>query len=636
MSKILIVSGNLKDWSKNSGGKERTATLAEALSEHDVTFFSFAWGQESINKKISNSIHQIQVGLDNRLLRKYKQLIRGKAMANHDTAVELLKEELAPVIKKIKQLAANSDLVILDHFSVSPLIESIKDVPIVYNSHNAEIIMANQLYPENIEIIKIVEKMERIAIKNSVATTYCSTEDIAKLEDYYGKINNSFYVPNGSLMHDKTDPIKRLRSKNILFVGSSHMPNIIAARKIIDIARAMPDYNFLICGNAGYSLQYDEQPRNFKIMGHVDEDVLDKLFKESFAFINPMESGSGTHLKMMKALSYGIPIITSKVGARGFSDKEIEDCMLISESNKDFVAAIKALENRLVYSKISENGYNHSKTYDWEVIKNNYANFINDLLNNEIKISEIIDQNKKESILIYTIIRNRSSFVNKFYNQIKEIVSAFSDRYDFYLSIYENDSDDSTKEKIFRQDWSFLSGVSIISENINTKYFESVKDGERVKNLALARNKAIEAGGFLDKSDYVMMIESDIDFDISSVEKLLNFKNVEPNFHIASTISIKNRRLYDWWATRKQPEYIDQYPLEDGYKKKKYDRYYSTSNGICLYRSKPFKDGVRYHWINTVTKQADCEMVVVCQLFKEYGYGNVYILHDAEIYHEHN
>lgn len=636
MSKILIVSGNLKDWSKNSGGKERTATLAEALSEHDVTFFSFAWGQESINKKISDSIHQIQVGLDNRLLRKYKQLIRGKAMANHDTAVELLKEELAPVIKKIKQLAANSDLVILDHFSVSPLIESIKDVPIVYNSHNAEIIMANQLYPENIEIIKIVEKMERIAIKNSVATTYCSTEDIAKLEDYYGKINNSFYVPNGSLMHDKTDPIKRLRSKNILFVGSSHMPNIIAARKIIDIARAMPDYNFLICGNAGYSLQYDEQPRNFKIMGHVDEDVLDKLFKESFAFINPMESGSGTHLKMMKALSYGIPIITSKVGARGFSNKEIEDCMLISESNKDFVAAIKTLENKLIYSKISENGYNHSKTYDWEVIKKNYANFVNDLLNNEIKISEVIDQNKKESILIYTIIRNRSSFVNKFYNQIKEIVSTFSDRYDFYLSIYENDSDDSTKEKIFRQDWSFLSGVSIISENINTKYFESVKDGERVKNLALARNKAIEAGGFLDKSDYVMMIESDIDFDISSVEKLLNFKNVEPNFHIASTISIKNRRLYDWWATRKQPEYIDQYPLEDGYKKKKYDRYYSTSNGICLYRSKPFKDGVRYHWINTVTKQADCEMVVVCQLFKEYGYGNVYILHDAEIYHEHN
>jgi glycosyltransferase involved in cell wall biosynthesis len=347
MSKILIVSGNLRDWSKNSGGKERTATLAEALHNHDVTFFSFAWGQESMNIKLHNGIHQIQVGLDNRTLRKYKELIRGKAKANHDTAVELLKGDLAPVIKKIKQLASNSDLVILDHFSVSPLIESITDVPIIYNSHNAEIVMANQLYPENTEIISIVEKMERIAIKNSIATTYCSTEDIVKLEDYYGKINNSFYVPNGSLMHEKVDPIKRLRSKNILFVGSSHMPNIIAAKKIIDIARGMPDYNFLICGNAGYSLQYEEQPKNFKIMGHVDDSILDKLFKESFAFINPMESGSGTHLKMMKALSYGIPIITSQVGARGFSKQEIDECMLIAETNKEFVASIKTLENNL-------------------------------------------------------------------------------------------------------------------------------------------------------------------------------------------------------------------------------------------------------------------------------------------------
>jgi hypothetical protein len=28
-------------------------------------------------------------------------------------------------------------------------------------------------------------------------------------------------------------------------------------------------------------------------------------------------------------------------------------------------------------------------------------------------------------------------------------------------------------------------------------------------------------------------------------------------------------------------------------------------------------------------------MVVVCQSFHDKGYGNVYIIHDAEIYHEH-
>lgn len=634
MAKILIVSGNLKDWSKNSGGKERTATLAEALSEHDVTFLSFAWSEQSINEDLPNGIKQIQVGFDHRVLKKYKTLIRGRAKANHDTAIELLKEELYPFTKKLKQLSSTSDLIILDHFSVAPLVEVITDVPIIYNSHNAEVVMANQLYPENKEIIQIVEKMERTAIKKSIATTYCSIEDIDKLEINYGKIENSKYIPNGAILHEQADIRKRIRSKDILFVGSSHMPNIIAAKKIIEIARAMPDYNFLICGNAGHSLQYEEAPKNFRILGHVDDQTLHKLFKDSLAFINPMESGSGTHLKMMKALSYGIPILTSKVGARGFSGKEIEECMLLAETTKDFVSTIKELDNKNLYSKLSQNGFEHSKTYDWNKIKKDYADFINSILGKKQEITEYKTKNKKEKILLYTIIRNRSSHVNKFYSQIKSIVDNFKD-YEFYLSIYENDSDDGTKEKLFRQDWSFLSGISIVSENINTKYFESVKDGERVKNLALARNKAIEAGGFLEQVDYVMMIESDIDFELSSVEKILNFKNIEPNFSIVSTISIRNKKLYDWWATRKQPQYIDKYPLEDNYKKKSYDKYYSTSNGICLYRAKPFQDGVRYGWVNTVTKEADCEMVVVCQLFSEHGYGNIYIVHNAEIYHEH-
>lgn len=54
MAKILIISGNLRDWKKNSGGKERTATLAEAVAEagHEVTFLSFNWYGPEINEKL--------------------------------------------------------------------------------------------------------------------------------------------------------------------------------------------------------------------------------------------------------------------------------------------------------------------------------------------------------------------------------------------------------------------------------------------------------------------------------------------------------------------------------------------------------------------------------------------------------
>jgi hypothetical protein len=132
------------------------------------------------------------------------------------------------------------------------------------------------------------------------------------------------------------------------------------------------------------------------------------------------------------------------------------------------------------------------------------------------------------------------------------------------------------------------------------------------------------------------MVEGDIRFKVSEVGELLSFKDQEPDFDIVSAISIrKNGTHYDWWATRTSANYIkDRSEIEDNYNKKHYGRYYSTSNGLCLYRAKPFQEGVRHHWINTVTKEPDCEMVVLCQNFQEKGYKNIFINYKVKAYHE--
>jgi hypothetical protein len=91
---------------------------------------------------------------------------------------------------------------------------------------------------------------------------------------------------------------------------------------------------------------------------------------------------------------------------------------------------------------------------------------------------------------------------------------------------------------------------------------------------------------------------------------------------------------YDWWATRTTAEYVTTHSeLERDYRKKSHGKYYSTSNGLCLYRAEAFKKGARHHWINAATKDFDCEMVVLCQKFHELGHGNVYILYDALAFH---
>ncbi len=635
MAKILIISANLRDWTKNSGGKERTATLAEALSAHEVTFLSFVWGGDAFEKQISESIYQIQPEISGVALKKYRNLIKDVAKVNHDICFEILKEELSSFTKKAKELAAYADLVIVDHMSIAPLVQDMGDVPIVYNSHNAELTMAQQLYPNNSKVVAIVESIEKSIISNSIATTYCSKKDIKELEDTYGKIKKSIYIPNGAVAQDFTDPVERMKSKDIIFVGSGHPPNVEAAKKLIPLAKMMPEYNFVILGSAGNAIKNATYSNNLQVLGHVSDEELHLYFKNSFAFINPMDSGSGTHLKMMKALSYGIPIITSQVGARGFAANEIEESMIIAESLNDIMDAVEKLTNKKVYTRLSQQGYAHGKTYDWKKIKKTYANFINDILNSVPKRSKPkVDNKKKENILVYSIIRNRANNINRFHSQLAKMVKS-NPNFNFYLSIYENDSTDQTKQQLFLKDWSFFKGVSIITENIDTEYFESVKSAQRVENLSKARNKAIEAGGFLDKMDYVLMVEGDVMYNNDHAQELLNFKNKEPNFDIVSTISLrKNGKHYDWWATRTSAVYNpDKSEIEPDYESKQYGKYYSTSNGLCLYRAKAFKEGVRHHWINKVTGEFDCEMVVLCQGFHEKGYKNIYILYKAEAHH---
>jgi glycosyltransferase involved in cell wall biosynthesis len=637
MAKILIVSGNLSTWEKNQGGVERTATLAEAFPEHDVTFLCFAWSKLSEESIVGNNIKFIKIPVSDKALMAYKSSIRATTKNNYDVAVDALKPLLTDFSNKLKSLAPNFDLAIFDHFSVAPFIDDIAGViPIIYNSHNAEISMGKQLYPKDKLVLQAVQKMERTIIEKSVAMTYCSTKDFQELKEIYKVPSKTKYVPNGTTMHNQTIPEDRIASKDILFVGSGHPPNGVAAKRVLEIAKLKPDYNFIICGKASGWVSGMRIPKNVQVLGLVDEDVLDKLFKESFAFINPMDSGSGTHLKMMKALSYGIPIISSPMGARGFADDEIAKTMFIIDSDSEAVGAIEDLTNLGVYRTLSNSGYALSKRYDWETIKVEYAAFVQSVLDDKDlstqKANEI--NNNRTKVLVYSIVRNIEKNFDNFYSQLKDIVQTCPD-HEFYLSIYENDSIDNTKKLLFNSDWSLFSGVSIITENINTEFFGPVKDAQRVENLSNARNKAIEAGGFLNKVDYVLMVEGDTTYKASSVQKLLSFRNKEPNFDIVSSVSIREDGThYDRWATRTGPEYVSsRSELEKDFKRLSHGRYYSTSNGLCLYRAKGFQDGARHHWINTVTNEADCEMVVVCQKFQELGYNNIYINYNAFAYH---
>lgn len=383
MSKILIVSGNLMGWQKNNGGAERTITLAEAFPNDDVTFLCFDWTTIPTEGMVDKNIKYVRVALEQEVIDKFEYYIQHEAINDNQIATYFLKPMIKEFSKKILDLAKESDILIMDHFNISPLVEDLAGMlPIVYNAHNCEISMCEQLYPDDKYAQKIVGLMEKSAIESSIAMTYCSTGDITRLNSDYSIPGKTKYIPNGTILHHQTDPKIRFKSKDIMFVGSGHPPNGVAAKRILKIANLLPQYNFIIAGDAGFWLNGAVIPKNVKVLGPIDDFTLDKLFKESFAFINPMNQGSGTHLKMMRALSYGIPIITSPVGARGFSEEEKSSTMIMINSTSDSTEAIDKLSDLEFYKTISNSGHLLSRRYGWENIKFEYRNFIKSIIGN--------------------------------------------------------------------------------------------------------------------------------------------------------------------------------------------------------------------------------------------------------------
>jgi hypothetical protein len=130
------------------------------------------------------------------------------------------------------------------------------------------------------------------------------------------------------------------------------------------------------------------------------------------------------------------------------------------------------------------------------------------------------------------------------------------------------------------------------------------------------------------------MVEGDNRYTPEDVKSLLSFGD-KKEFDVVSAVSIReNGTHYDWWATRSTPMYkpgASEVPRN--FKDLEYGEFYSTSNGLCLYKAEPFKKGARHGWINAKTNKFDCEMVVLCQEFRKLGYDKIFVNYQARSYH---
>jgi hypothetical protein len=236
-----------------------------------------------------------------------------------------------------------------------------------------------------------------------------------------------------------------------------------------------------------------------------------------------------------------------------------------------------------------------------------------------------------QHILICTIFRNREKYIHRWHQQILSFVNHFND-IKFSISIYENDSIDNTKKTLEMLDLSKFQHNWRRYDNLQTQYYGSIVNKDRVKNLAEARNLCIsQAADHMNDYSKILFIEPDFKYNLEDAIKILNAeKRYGIELDIISGISEMNGVFYDTWATRRtESETWGRVEIGDGI-----DRVWSTFNGFCLYNSKPFQNGIKFDWFNRRLQTFDCDTAVICENFRECGYDRIFIEKSAIFKHE--
>ncbi|KKS98429.1 MAG: group 1 glycosyl transferase [Candidatus Gottesmanbacteria bacterium GW2011_GWA2_43_14] len=168
----------------------------------------------------------------------------------------------------------------------------------------------------------------------------------------------------------------RERDPLISFIGLlSWKPNLKGIIWFIDkvyphIKRSIPSVRMKIAGKMGNRLM--KHLNNIADMSISYEGYLvnlDSLYKKTSVFINPIHEGGGVRIKLLHALSRGMPVVSTSKGAEGVPVTSSKEVVIADDPLSFAEAVIEIIKNKETGRHLSEQGlalmekhYNHDLT----------------------------------------------------------------------------------------------------------------------------------------------------------------------------------------------------------------------------------------------------------------------------------
>jgi glycosyltransferase involved in cell wall biosynthesis len=386
----ITVTTTFPIYPPRGGGQSRVYHLYRNLaSEFDIEIVSFCdYDQAEFDGLIAPGVREIRIPktlthtqAECRLTRRLEGVPVG------DVIMPKVFFLTPRYVDALTRSAFGSDWLVASHPYLLPAIEAVRqDQRILYEAQDVEAVLKRSILPPTRMgryFLRLTQFVEERCCKLSSLVVTCSQEDSCSLTRLYGvEVEKTLVAANGVDLNTVTfhswDARQELQRQSnlsgpftVLFMASWHGPNIEAALCITEIARLLPHINFLFMGSIGSYLDRFgfTLPANAKSLGVVDDRSKDQILSWVDLAINPMQSGSGTNIKMLDYMAAGVPVLSTPFGARGLGLQDRTHARLAPVIEFPRVIEEMRDEEASVIASMVERARAHVRThFSWEVI----------------------------------------------------------------------------------------------------------------------------------------------------------------------------------------------------------------------------------------------------------------------------
>lgn len=288
------------------------------------------------------------------------------------------------------------DIIVLENLSCLKFVSVIKrydrTARIIYDAHNVDSNLFAEMHglssSNAVEWRSIIKYETSLHHLTDLVLT-CSTHDLSQFMKLNHERLNAVVIPNGvELFEFKEDiHISDRKGYNILFCGSlDYEPNVEGLKWFLDscwsiLMEKSLDLKLTIVGS-GSSINFRNYLEGFKnvyFKGKVP-DVKGYYYNADIAIV-PLKKGSGTRLKILEAMSLGVPVVSTVKGAEGIQIDEVNCNILIANDAKDFISKVETLLiDKDLRLRIRRNARKTVESiYDWRVIGGQLASCLDSL-----------------------------------------------------------------------------------------------------------------------------------------------------------------------------------------------------------------------------------------------------------------